>query len=108
MMHKQAHQLARRKQALLVKIQAQRQLFSLQKSELSGSLNLAAAGQRLGINLFGRAKQHPLLTATLAAGLVWLRPRRVLSIAKTALQAWMIWREINPSNSASSKDVASP
>ncbi len=106
-MHKQAQQLALRKQALLVKIQAQRQLLSLQKSELSGSLNLAAASQRLGLNLFSRAKDHPLLTATLAVGLVLLRPQRVLSIAKTALQAWMIWREIRPSSSASSKDVPS-
>lgn len=94
-MRKRQEKLALKRQALLLKIQAQRSLMHIQGKELRQSLSLVD----LASDLFGKmgdsTRRHPILGLALAAAVLVLKPRRAFAIAKFALMGRQIWQSLS-------------
>lgn len=90
-MSQRRHELARKRQALSLKIQAQRQLFALEFSPLEQDLQVLEKGLSLGRLLTGFCLQHPGKMGALLALITWIKPSRVLHSASKLVQAWLLW-----------------
>ncbi|MEB0137954.1 MULTISPECIES: YqjK family protein [unclassified Undibacterium] len=88
--------LALRRQALLVKIHAQRCLLGLQTEQLSHSFDTVDAAYTYLAKVFALIRQRPLLSASAAALLFIVKPRRLISLSTSTLTAWQIWRRLSP------------
>ena len=88
--------LSLRRQALLVKIHAQRRLLGLQTEQLSHSFDTVDAAYTYLAKLVTIIRQRPLLSASAAALLFIVKPRRLISLSTSAMTAWQIWRRLNP------------
>ncbi|MES2039162.1 MAG: YqjK family protein [Pseudomonadota bacterium] len=86
--------LALRRQALLLKIQAERGLMTIHYQELKESMGMAGGAA----SLLGRAGQfarhRPLLGGIAIAAVLIFKPRRIFSFAKSALLGWQTWRSL--------------
>lgn len=90
-------QLQLRKQALLLKIQAQRQLWHLQTEQFRSEHKLADMAQRV-IGQAGEAfKKRPLAIGLGVLTLAILKPGRALRLAQAGLQAWRLWQDLSAS-----------
>jgi hypothetical protein len=95
-MTERSEKLALRRQSLMVKIQAQRQLLNLQTQDLQQNIVVAELGFSLGRIALGKIRKQPLLGVALGAALIIIKPARLLTITSNTLQAWRIWREVAP------------
>lgn len=86
--------LALRRQALLLKIQAERGLMTIHYQELKESMGMAGGAASL-LGRAGRlARQRPLLGGIAIAAVLIFKPRRIFSFAKSALLGWQTWRSL--------------
>ncbi|MFZ6863468.1 YqjK family protein [Undibacterium sp. Ji67W] len=90
------NQLAQRREALLLKIRAQRQVLTLQTQDIRQSLDIAEFGYQCASTVISRIKQRPLAAIAIAAVVFVIKPTRIASVSKTALKTWQIWRTIVP------------
>lgn len=81
--------LARKRQALSLKIQAQRQLFALESQPLQQDLQILEHGLSLSRIVARFCLQNPGKVGVLMALIGWLKPRRVFNSAQKLLQAWL-------------------
>lgn len=88
--------LALRREALLVKTQAQRHLMILHGRELKQSLEMADLALGLCSKANTEIRRHPSFAMALAALVLALKPKRAMSLLKTALDGWQIWRRLAP------------
>lgn len=88
--------LALRREALLLKVHAQRQLFSLQTQELQHSIEFAEFSLNFAAKVFVTIKNKPILGAVLAAAVYVVKPARALSLIVTSLRALQTWRKLAP------------
>lgn len=95
-MSKHLEKLALRRQALLLKTQAQRQLVTLQYRELRQSLELVELAAHACQVTGSTIKKRPLLGIAIAAAIVIMKPARAFSLAKTALLGWQTWKNLAP------------
>lgn len=100
--------LVLKRQALLLKIQAQRSMLGMQCNEFRQSM---AVTQTI-LGFIGKAgntaRRRPLLGGTILAAVLILKPRRVLSMAKTALMSWQIWNSVKAIRKNFCKEPANP
>ena len=89
-------QLELRRQALLLKISAQRQVLALQLQDMKQSANIAELGYRFVSGVIGKLRKNPVLGVAIGAGMLLIKPTRITSISKTAFKTWQIWRVIAP------------
>ncbi|MFZ6771982.1 YqjK family protein [Undibacterium sp. SXout7W] len=95
-MNSHREKLALRRQALLLKTQAQRQLITLQYRELRQSLELVELAA-IACRATGNAiRKRPLLGIVIAAAVTILKPARAFTLAKTALLGWQAWKKLAP------------
>ena len=109
-MSTQQNQLAQRREALLLKIRAQRQILTLQTQDIRQSLDIAELGYQCASSVMSRIKQRPLVAIAIAAAVFVIKPTRIASVSRSALKTWQIWRAIAPiiqQFSASKKNTAS-
>lgn len=88
--------LALRRETLLLKSQAQRDLMVLHGRELKKSLEGVDLIWQLSAKAGSEIRRHPSLGVALAALVLALKPRRAASLLKTALSGWQIWRGLAP------------
>src|SRR5262249_622179 len=85
-------ELARRKERLIARAQAQRDAIAAALQDLQRPIPMA--DRAAAATHFLRA--HPVLVAAMVAGLVAFRRRSVLSLVARAVAAWRIWRSVAP------------
>ena len=88
------HKLALKRQALLLKIQAQRSLMGMHVDEVRQSMTVAGTILGFAGKMGNSARRHPLLGGLVLAAVLILKPRRVLSMAQTALMGWQVWNSV--------------
>lgn len=88
--------LAFRREALLLKVHAQRQLLSLQTQELQQSIEFAEFSLNCAAKVVVAVRKKPILGVVLAAAVYVVKPARALSIITTSLRAWQTWRKLAP------------
>jgi len=93
-MDKRQERLALRRQALLLKIQAERGLMSIHYQELRESMGMAGVATGFLGKAGQIARQRPLLGGIALAAILILKPRRILSFARSAILGWETWRSI--------------
>ena len=89
-------QLAMRREALLLKIGAQRQMLALQLQGIKQTTDVAELGYSCANGILHKLIQRPLLAATIGAVILIIKPARIASMSKTALKTWQIWQVIAP------------
>lgn len=93
-MGKRQERLALRRQALLLKIQAERGLMTMHCQELKESMGMAG----VATGLLGKAgqivRQRPLLGGLAVAAVLIFKPRRIFSFARSAILGWETWRGV--------------
>jgi hypothetical protein len=82
--------IARRKERLSARAQAQRGAIAVSFGELREPIGIA--DRAVGIARFLRA--HPVLVAVAAAALVVFRGRGLAGLAGRAYSAWRLWRTV--------------
>ncbi len=87
-------ELARKRQALSLKIQAQRQLFALEYQPLQQDLQVLEHGLSLSRVLARFCLQNPGKVGLIMALIGWLKPRRVIHAGQRILQAWLYWDKL--------------
>ncbi|MBC3861472.1 hypothetical protein H8K32_05110 [Undibacterium jejuense] len=90
------NQLAQRREALLIKIRAQRQVLTLQTQEIRQSLDIAEFSYQCASSVITKVKQQPLAAIAIAAVVFVIKPTRIASLSRTALKTWQIWKTIVP------------
>jgi hypothetical protein len=90
-------QLQLRKQALLLKIKAQRQLWHLQTEQFRSEHRLADMAQRVIGQAGDTLKKRPLTIGLGILALAVLKPGRALRLAQAGLQAWRLWQDLSAS-----------
>ncbi|MFZ6847027.1 YqjK family protein [Undibacterium sp. RuRC25W] len=95
-MRRKSEQLALQREVLLLKIRAQRQLLALQVEDLKQSTEVAEFGYHCARRLVGTLRHQPLLTAAITAAALLIKPTRIASVAKAAINTWQMWRAIAP------------
>lgn len=95
-MKRRPDQLALRREALLLKIRAQRQLLTLQLQDVKQSTEVAELGYQCASNAVGALRRRPLLAVAIGAGLLLVKPSKIVSLSRTALNTWQIWKVIAP------------
>jgi hypothetical protein len=83
--------IARRKERLIARAEAQRAALRMNFRQLQGPIVVVDRG--LEIARFLRA--HPLLVAAFVGAFTVFRGRGLLSIAGRALSAWRLWRSLS-------------
>ncbi|MDP1976555.1 YqjK family protein [Undibacterium sp.] len=86
--------LALRRQALLLKIQAERSLMTIHCKDFKQSMGMADVAAGLLGKAGQIARQRPLLGGIAIAAILVLKPRRIFSFAKSALLGWETWRSV--------------
>ncbi|MFZ6688071.1 YqjK family protein [Undibacterium sp. SXout11W] len=90
------NQLAQRREALLLKIRAQRQVLTLQTQDIRQSLDIAEFSYQCASSVITKVKQRPLAAIAIAVVVFVIKPTRIASASKTALKTWQIWQTIVP------------
>ena len=91
-MSRSADQLAQRRLELIEQSGQQRAELGLQGQLIRHHL----ASIDLGLSLFGRIRQHPWLMAGIAAGVVLLKPQRMIAKVQTGMAMWQGVRRVMP------------
>ncbi|MFZ6743016.1 hypothetical protein ACO0LC_07330 [Undibacterium sp. JH2W] len=86
--------LALRRQALLLKIQAERSLMTIHCQEFKQSIGMVGVATGMLGKAGQIARQRPLLGGIAIAALFILKPRRIFSFARSALLGWETWRSV--------------
>lgn len=86
--------LALRRQALLLKIQAQRSLLGMHCNEVRESMSVAQSIVGFIGKVGNSARRRPLLGGLALGAVLILKPRRVLAMAQTALMGWQVWNTV--------------
>ncbi len=84
-------EIARRKERLIARAEAQRTAIGASFRELERPISIIDRG--LGIARFFRG--HPLLVAAIVTVVMTFRRRGLLSLAGRALAAWRLWRSVS-------------
>lgn len=84
-------EIARRKERLIARAEAQRAAIGASFRQLERPIGIIDRGLEIARFLRGR----PLLVATVVALVVALRRRGLLSLAGRALSAWRLWRSVS-------------
>ena len=92
-------QLQLRKQALLLKIQAQRQLWHLQTRQFRAEHQLTDLAQRALGQAGDALKKRPLMISLGILAIAVIKPGRMLNILQSGLQVWRLWQDLSPSRS---------
>jgi hypothetical protein len=93
MIKKQMETLAHRREELIGRSDAQREALALQARYLVYSM----IGLETGIEMVRNIKKKPVIIAAgLAAGLILIKPRRLLKFARTGAVAWRAWGTVAP------------
>ncbi|MBI3285907.1 MAG: hypothetical protein HYZ65_13815 [Burkholderiales bacterium] len=95
-MESKLEQLALRRQALLLKSQAQRNLVRLYGKEIKQSLGWADLAWDVCGKVGAAVQRRPAIGAAVLAGILLLKPRRAISLSKSALNAWQLWQKLAP------------
>ena len=85
-------QLQAKRLALVARCQQQRQELIWQSAQLQHDLRFIELGMRATKAL----RASPLLIATLAAGLVIIKPKRIVWLLKTGISSWRLWLKFAP------------
>ena len=88
--------LAFRREALVLKVHAQRQLLSLQTQALQQSIEFAEFSLNCAAKVVVAVRKKPILGVVLAAAVYVVKPARALSFVTTSLRAWQTWRKLAP------------
>lgn len=91
-----ADRLALRRETLLLKIQAQRQLLSLQTQDVGEQIAFAEWSFQAGQQLIRLVRHKPLAGIAVVAGIVAVKPARLLNWFGTSFRLWKIWRQMAP------------
>ncbi|MFZ6872470.1 YqjK family protein [Undibacterium sp. Di27W] len=86
--------LVLRRQALLLKIQAERSLMAIHCQEFKESIGMVGVATGMLSKAGQIARQRPLLGGLAIAALFILKPRRIFSFARSALLGWETWRSV--------------
>ena len=87
----QLAEIARRKERLMARSEAQRAAIGASLRQLQGPIRIVDRG--LDAARFLRA--HPLLVVVAVATLVVFRGRGLLSLARRAFSVWRLWRSLS-------------
>ena len=87
-----SQELACRRELLIGCCAAQRNALTAQGQALVEKLSAF----EIGLTLFARLKKNPAWVAGLVAGLVVIKPRRLLPVLQSALLAWQLLRTLSP------------
>lgn len=87
-----SRELVSRRQRLIVCCVTQRIALKGEARALREKLSLFD----IGLNLLDRLKKNPALITGLVAGLIVIKPRRLLPVLQTSLLAWQALRELAP------------
>lgn len=88
--------LALRREALLLKIQAQRHVLTLQGRQFKQSMETADIAIHVAGKVSTAIRQRPVLGFALAATIVAIKPQRVITLVRSALTGWQIWQNFAP------------
>jgi hypothetical protein len=91
-MKKRQEQLALQREALLLKSQALRGLMAIHSNELRQSLSLADYALKLYGSVSSTVRRRPFLGVAITAAVFILTPKRIYSVAKSALLGWQTWQ----------------
>ncbi|MFZ6770728.1 YqjK family protein [Undibacterium sp. Di26W] len=94
-MAKRQEKLAQKRQALLLKIQAQRSLMTIYGTEIRQSLNLVDMASDLFGKMGDSARRRPIVSIIITAVVMVLKPKRAFAVAKSALMGWQIWQSLS-------------
>lgn len=84
-------EIARRKERLIARAEAQRAAISTSFRQLERPISVIDRGLEIVRYLRG----HPLLVATAVTIMMAFRRRGLLSLAGRALSAWRLWRSVS-------------
>ncbi|MFZ6718968.1 YqjK family protein [Undibacterium sp. Ji49W] len=94
-MVKRQEKLAQKRQALLLKIQAQRSLVTIYGTEIRQSLSLVDMASELFGKMGNSARRRPIASLLITAVVMILKPARAFAVARSALMGWQIWQSLS-------------
>ena len=90
MKNKSLEILAQRREQLVARCNAQREVFATQNQGVTGALS----GIDLGMRLVQRVKQSPIMMAALVAAVVVIKPLRIIPLVRAGLGVWQTVRSM--------------